>query len=46
MDKNQLDNRKTKLCQIRRSEMTSLPKTRETFDQDGHYITTLDGLRF
>ena len=42
----QFDNRRTKLTQIRRSEMPLLPRTRETIDLDGHFITTLDGLRF
>ena len=42
----QFDNRKTKLWQIRRSELPLLPKTSETIDLTGHYITTLDGSRF
>ena len=32
--------------QIRRGEMPLLPKTSETLDLDGQFITTLDGLRF
>ena len=39
----QFDNRTTKLW---RSEMPLLPKTRDTIDLTGHYITTLDGSRF
>ena len=42
----QFDNRRQKLIQIRRGEMPVLPKTRETIDLDGQFITTLDGLRF
>jgi hypothetical protein len=42
----QYDNRRTKLAQIRHSEMPLLPRTRETIDLDGHFITTHDGLRF
>ena len=33
----QFDNRRTKLVQIRRSEMPLLPRTRETIDLDGHF---------
>ena len=42
----QFQNIRTKLIQIRREDMPLLPRTRETIDLDGQFITTLDGLRF
>ena len=42
----QFDNHRQKLIQIRRGEMPLVPKTRETIDLDGQFITMLDGLHF